>query len=99
MGIRDLSIFELDDETILKIYTAVKTAGEYELIVLDDFLRKESKKFESFFRELLLDLVKSGIKIIYLSTESFDITENLDDTIEIDKFLCIPIDLKEVTLR
>jgi hypothetical protein len=99
MGIRDLSIFEPDEETILKIYTAVRTAGDYELIVLDDFLRKESKKFELCFHQLLLALEKSGKKIIYLSTESYDVVENFEDIIKIDKFEIIPIDLQGVTLR
>jgi hypothetical protein len=99
MGIRDLDIFELDEETILKIYTAVKTAGEYELILLDDFLRKESKKFELDVIQLLLALEEAGKKIIYLSTDSYDVSGNFDDNIKIDKFLSLPIDLKEVTLR
>jgi hypothetical protein len=99
MGIRDLNIFEPDDETILKIYTAVKTNADYELIVLDDFLRKESREFEIHFSRLLLALEKSGKKIIYLSTRSYDISMSLDDEVEIDKFAILPIDLKEVTLR
>lgn len=99
MGIRDLSIFKPDEETILKIYTAVRTAGEYDLIVLDDFLKKESKQFESGVIKLLLTLVKSGKNIIYLSTESYDVVGDIDDNIKIDKFLSLPIDLNVVILR
>jgi len=99
MGIRDLSIFEPDDETILKIYIAVRTAADCELIVLNDFLRKESREFEFHFSRLLLALEKSGKKIIYLSTQSYDVSRNFDDQMKIDKFLSLPIDLKEVTLR
>jgi len=99
MGIRDLSIFEPDDETILKIYTAVRTAGDYDLIVLNDFLEKESKQFESGVIKLLMALAESGKKINYLSTESYDVVGDLDDKIKIDKFLSLPIDLNVVILR
>jgi hypothetical protein len=98
MGIKDLSIFELNDETILKIYAAVITAADFELMVLNDFVKKESRKFEYELFKLLSQLVKDGKKIIYLSCEMKQGVKK-DDNIKVDGFVAFPMDLDKDGVR
>lgn len=99
MDIKDLSIFDLDRITILKIYTAVKTAGEYDLIVFNDFIKRESRKFEIELFKLLSALETSGKKIIYLSCEIYNTANNFGERIHVEKYKDFPLNLQKVTLR
>jgi hypothetical protein len=105
MGV-DIDTPEKSNELILKIYAAVMTAGDHRLIVMDDFLKRESRRFESDLFKLLSSLITAGKKIIYLSTEMYQTTENFDEKIKskINDNGVLPIgigdeDLKQITLR
>jgi hypothetical protein len=104
LGIKDLNTLKLKDEEILKFYAAVKIAGVegvegLELIVLNEFLKNESREMESDILSLLLFLEKSGKKILYLSTQIYQTMNNFDDRIEVDIFEVLPINLNKVSLR
>jgi hypothetical protein len=99
MGIKDLSIFKLDEETILKIYAAVITAAEFELMVLNDFVKKESRKFEFELFKLLSKLVKDGKKIIYLSCEMKQGANSVENNIRVNEFETFHLGLDKDTLR
>ena len=98
MDIKDLSIFKLDDETILKIYAAVIAATDFELMVLNDFVKKESRQFQFELFKLLTQLVKDGKKIIYLSCEMKQ-GVSTDDIIKIDGFMAFLLDLDADDVR
>lgn len=86
-------------ETILKIYAAVKTAMNVETIVVNDFVKRESKEFESDFFRLLVHLVNAGKQVIYLSTEMLKTNSHMAGKVKIDYAVTYPIDLEKVTLR
>jgi hypothetical protein len=86
-------------ETIKKIYAAVICAHERETIVVDDFLKRESRDFEKDFIELLIQFEKKGKRILYLSCEFYETANNLKDKIKIQKFKPYAVDLDKVTLR
>jgi hypothetical protein len=101
MGV-DIDTVKNSHETILKIYAAVMTAGDHRLIILNDFLKRESRQFESDLVELFSTLLSAGKKIIYLSTEMYQTAIRFEDKIKIDKFGNFPIldrDIKEISLR
>lgn len=101
LGIKDLRDLSVCHEITLKIIAAVKTASDFEFIVLNEFLKNESSEFENDFVNLLLFLEKSGKKIIYLSTKIYQtqIRNNADDNIHVDKFRSIQFNLNKVSLR
>jgi hypothetical protein len=59
---------ELDSEFFKKIYLAVVFSEDNDLIVIDDFIKKEDKEFEKQFQELLQMKVAEGKTVIYLSS-------------------------------
>ena len=101
MDIKDLTGLPVCHEIVLKIYAAVQTAAQSELVVLNDFLKNESREFEKAFLSLLLFLEKSGKKIIYLSTQIFQTQSmnDLDEKIKVEKFKTLPINLHKISLR
>jgi hypothetical protein len=99
MGIRDLNGLPVCHEIILKIYAAVNTAADSDLIVLNDFLKNESRELQKSFFNLLLFLEKSGKKIIYLSCEMKQSASNLYDKIKVDGFKTFPMDLNDTSVR
>jgi hypothetical protein len=103
MGIKDLSGLPVCHEIILKIYAAVTTAADSELIVLDDFLKNESREFERDFFSLLLFLEKSGKKIIYLSCQMKHTANYFDNNIKfpamVNGFKAFPMDFNNTTVR
>jgi hypothetical protein len=99
MGIRDLTGLPVCHEIILKIYAAVKTAGDSGLIVLNDFLKNESREFEKDFFNLLLFLEKSGKKILYFSCQMKQSNYRLTDKIKVDGFKSFPLELISTSLR
>jgi hypothetical protein len=98
MGV-DIDTAENSHETILKIYAAVMAAADGQLIVINDFLKKESRQFETEVFRLLSHLEKAGRRIIYLSTEMYQPANGFDEQIRIDKYGVFPIDLDGLTLR
>jgi hypothetical protein len=99
MGIRDLAGLPFSDEIIFKIYAAVLTASEFDLIVIDDFVKKESREFENDFFRMLLSLEKSGKKILYLSTQMQQTSIPFLENIKIKGFKEFPLDFKDTSLR
>ena len=99
MGIRDLTALPICHDIILKIYAAVSTAADSELIVLNDFLKNESREMQKSFFNLLLFLEKPGKKIIYLSCEMKQTASTLYDKIKVDGFKVLPMDLNNTSLR
>jgi hypothetical protein len=78
----DASEKEKANELILKIYMAVMAAMDRQLIVINDFFKRESRQCEGDCFKLLSNLIAAGKKIIYLSTEMYQTTENLDEKIK-----------------
>jgi hypothetical protein len=99
MGIKDLSALPVCHEIILKIYVAVKTAADFEWIVMDNFLKNESRELQKYFFNLLLFLEKSGKKIIYLSCDMKQSANSFDDNIKVDDFKAFPMDLNNTSVR
>jgi hypothetical protein len=99
MGIRDLAGLPFNEEIIFKIYAAVITASDFDLIVIDDFVKKESREFENDFFRLLLSLEKSGKKILYLSTQMQQTSIPFPEKIKIKGFKEFPLDFKDTSLR
>ncbi len=88
------------DELILKIYAAVKTAADRQLIVINDFFKRESKQFEVDCINLLSHLISAGKKVICLSTEMYETSLQMDEQIKVDTYVTFSIDdIQEVTLR
>lgn len=98
LNIKDFNTFKVSHEDILKIYFAVKAATDGDLIVINDFFKKEYLQFEEDFLKLLTYLVDNGKKIIYLSSEMYYPKVALNGKIIVD-FKTFPLDFKEVTLR
>lgn len=99
LGITDLKGESHEHETILKIYAAVKTAAESEFIVLNDFLKRESKKLEEDVFELITAFEKRGKKIIYLSTEMYYTKVSLDKKIKVENIITFPLFMDKITVR
>lgn len=98
MGV-DIDTAENSHETILKIYAAVMAATDQQLIVINDFLKRESRQFETEVFRLLSHLEKAGKRIIYLSMEMYQPANGFDEQIRIDKYGVFPIVLDGLTLR
>jgi len=100
MGIRDLTgLPVVCHEITSKIIAAVKTAADFDLIVMNDFLKNESREMEKDLFNLLLFLEKSGKKIIYLSCQMKQSNYRLTDKIKIDGFKSFPLELISTSLR
>ena len=101
MGVRDLNVLPGCHEITLKIIAAVKTAVDFEVIVMDDFLKNESIEFENDFFRLLLYVEKSGKKIIYLSCQMKQAAMRLNEKIKVNvrDFKAYPMNLNTVSLR
>lgn len=98
-GVKNLSGLPVCHEIVLKIYAAVATAADSELIILDDFFKNESRELQKYFFNLLLFLEKSGKKIIYLSCQMKQTANSLDDNIKVDGFKVFYMDLKDTSVR
>ncbi len=100
MGIRDLTgLPVVCHEITSKILVAVKTAADFDLIVMNDFLKNESREMEKDLFNLLLFLEKSGKKILYLSCQMKQSNYRLTDKIKIDGFKSFPLELISTSLR
>jgi len=101
MGIQEVKKLKtLSHETILKIYAAVKAAGDFDFLVINDFIRQESREFEKDFLKLVSSLEKAGKKIIFVSLTMYDTKGGLNDSIKIDNFRVLSLPpFREITLR
>jgi hypothetical protein len=100
MGIRDLEGLPETEEILQKIYAAVITASDFDLIVIDDFIKKESREFEYYFFRLLLSLEKSGKKIVYLSTHMQQTSvPSFEENTKFTGFKEFPLDFTDTSLR
>jgi hypothetical protein len=99
MGIRDLAGLPFNEEIIYKIYAAVLTASDFDLIVINDFVKKESREFENDFFRMLLSLEKSGKKILYLSTQMQQTSIPFPEKIKIKGFKEFQLYFKDTSLR
>jgi hypothetical protein len=95
MNIKDLRGLPVCHEIILKIYAAVTTAADSESIVMNDFLKNESRELEKDLFNLLSFLEKTGKKTLYLSCQMWNTTTPFEDNIslsESDNFKVFPMD-------
>jgi len=99
MGIKDLTGLPLRHEITSKIIVAVKTAADFDLIVLNDLVKNESRELEKDIFNLLLSLVKSGKKIIYLSCQMKQSDYRIADDIKIEGYKSFPLELIDTSLR
>jgi hypothetical protein len=99
LGITDLKRESHEHDTILKIYTAIKIAADSEFIVLNDFLKKESRNLEENVFELLTNLEMEGKKIIYLSTEMYFTKVSLDKKVKVEDTVTFPLFMDKITVR
>ena len=100
LGIQDLHSLELEEETILKFYAAVKIAKNgVDCIVLDDFFKQKTREFETDFFKLLSALAAAGQKILYLSCNMYYPKKSLDEDIDVETFYLFPLPIDEITLR
>jgi hypothetical protein len=99
LGITDLKKESHEHDTILKIYAAIKIAADSEFIVLNDFLKRESRKLEENVFELLTNLEMAGKKIIYLSTEMYYTRVSLDKKIKVENTVTLPLFMDKITVR
>lgn len=86
-------------EMIPKIYAAVKTAGDFEYIIFNDFVKRESRAFEVDVMKLIAALEKNGKKIIYLSTEMYYPVDSINGMIDVKHLQTFPLPVNEITLR
>jgi len=99
LGITDLKRESHEHDTILKIYAAIKITADSEFIVLNDFLKKESRKLEENVFELLTNLEMEGKKIIYLSTEMYYTKVSMDKKIKVENTVTFPLFMDKITVR
>lgn len=101
LGIKDLSTLKkVEEEEILKFYAAVKLAkNDAEFIVLNDFFKQKTRKFETDFFKLLSTMEASGQKILYLSCNMYYPKKPLDEDIQLETFYLFPLPVDEITLR
>lgn len=88
-------------ETLLKIYAVVKMSGEHEYIVLDNFFKNESRRFENAFLPLLTAMEKAGKKIIYLDCDYYYSRGGMEanDKFTTETYMLFDLPLGKVTLR
>lgn len=99
-GIENLKALKtLSHEDILKIYAAVRTSLKCDYIIINDFVKGETRRFERSFFDLLSFYESSGKKIIYLSCEIYNQSASLNDYLHIDKFKIFDLPLCAVSLR
>ncbi|NIM11714.1 MAG: hypothetical protein GTO45_06440 [Candidatus Aminicenantes bacterium] len=91
---------EITGEIMKKIYAAAVLDQNAEIIVLNDFIKNESKDFEEQFRKLLKHMEKQEKIILYLSSEFYE--ARLQQEAQKDKIpdkKIVRIDLDTVSLR
>lgn len=86
-------------ETILKLYAAVKAASDSAHIVVDEFVKGESRRFEIDVFRLASNLDEEGKKLVFLSTEMYYPSESLNERISIENVSLFPVHLDRITLR
>jgi hypothetical protein len=99
LKLRDLSKPNVSPEEVLKIYAAVKIAGDGDCVVFNDFFKMKSRQFEEAFAKLLDKLEASGKKVLYLSCEMPAPKASLAEKINLKNFAAFPLRFDKVTLR
>jgi len=103
MGIKDLRGLPVCHEIIIKIYAAVTTAADSDLIVLNDFLKNESRELEKALFNLLLFLEKTGKKVVYLSCQMWNTATPFEETIKFPEsangFTVFPLNVNKTSVR
>ncbi len=104
MGIKDLRGLPVCHEVIYKIYAAVTTAADSDLIVMNDFLKNESRELEKDFLRLLLFLEKAGKKVLYLSCQMWNTSTTFEDAIlspvsVVNGFTSFPMNVNNISVR
>jgi hypothetical protein len=100
LGIRDLAGLSCCEDIIKKIYAAVSTAVDFDVIVIDDFLNKESGEFENAVFDLLKALGKAGKKIVYLSLHmKQDSARFFEKNLKIKEFKNFPFNFDNTSVR
>jgi len=62
---------KMDNKLIKKIYTAIILAHEDSSVVINDFIRNEDSDFYGQFEDVIKELVKTGISVLYLSSQMY----------------------------
>ena len=80
MGVveEDLNIPKPSEELLKKIYAALVMA-EADIIVVNDFLKGETRAFEKDFLKLVAELKKQGKMFVYMSNEIFSATASAEE--------------------
>lgn len=107
MALNNLRIMDVDPktagynrETLLKMVASIILAKTQRLIVIDDFLKRESRGFEQRVIDLIEHLQMKGKSFVYLSTEMFQTTDSLGQILDHEQWDSWPIDdIKKITLR
>lgn len=87
-------------DTLLKMVASIILAKTHRLIVIDDFLKRESRGFEQRVIDLIEHLQMKGKSFVYLSTEMFQTTDSLGQILDHEQWDSWPIDdIKKITLR
>jgi hypothetical protein len=103
MGIKDLRALPVCHEIVLKIYAAVTTAADSEVVVINDLLKNEPRELEKDFFSLLLFLEKAGKKILYLSCQMKHPANAFEDSIKFPEsangFTVFPLNVNKTSVR
>lgn len=89
----------VDHHTALKIYASVKTAASCRFVVFDNFLKGETRAFETDIFRLIQQLETDGKRVLFLGTEMYYPSESLEERISLENFGVFPIYPDKVTLR
>lgn len=92
LGITDLKAEKPTPENVKKVYCAVCLAVECDTIVIKDFIKRESRKFERQFLGLLKYLMEQETTVIYLGVDSLQSYSSYKEDIEFEKYLDFKID-------
>ncbi|MCX6582805.1 MAG: hypothetical protein NT166_21730, partial [Candidatus Aminicenantes bacterium] len=79
-------------ENVKKVYCAVCLAVECDTIVIKDFIKRESRKFERKFLGLLKYLMEQETTVIYLGVDTLQSYSSYKEDIEFEKYLDFKID-------
>lgn len=99
LGINNLDAVNLSRDHLLKIYAAVKLAGEPEHVLFNEFFKNESRELENDFLALFSHLESQGIRVLYLCREMPNPKNPLDEKIRVRNFATFPLQFDRVTLR
>jgi ABC-type transport system involved in multi-copper enzyme maturation permease subunit len=94
----ETKLSELSSEIMKKIVFSLISAKEGTLVI-DDFIKNESKEFEKQFLEILTDLSGKGRKIIYVSNQLYHPVASIEQKVRIETYKPFLLDPQNVSLR